>query len=107
MIHLLEQVAGFFREYKEYATIATLFLVYLFQYREMRKERKECLIVINTIRKEKETEIAKLNEDKEAATQILHEEVLSLALESERNRSANAEALRSLKELLIVMDRRD
>ena len=61
---------------------------------------------LESLRKEKDQELEDLRKEKDETIGAMHKEVLSLALNSERNRSAHTGAILSLKELLQAIERR-
>ena len=113
MVPVLTDIAEFLRDYKEYALMACIVFGYGYQMRAnvaLRKDkdalRREKDKALEDLHKEKDAEVEQIRQEKDEAVENLHHEVLSLALASERNQREATEAIRGMKELLLVLDRR-
>lgn len=84
MVETLNELSEFFKTGGPYAVSAVMFLLYAWERRSHAKTRREC------------------RDD----TKGLQQDLLGLAMNSERNKEANTAALRSLKEVLKEIDRR-
>ncbi len=106
MAHIFTGIAEFFREYKEYAMLSVMLVAIVAMFRDAVKTRKRKDEALESLRKEKDQELEDLRKEKDETIGAMHKEVLSLALNSERNRSAHTGAILSLKELLQAIERR-